>query len=109
MKTLREWLFGGTHNKVDLRDHVVKINLPRRSTVDVIAHPRPLPRTLRVVVKPCKDQWVAEVEPVDIVTQGNNIPHALRMAAEAIETRMEDDEKHGVNFWNRGLNWRSGK
>jgi hypothetical protein len=93
-------------DQVNLADFVQKIPLPpRRSTVDVMANPRPLPGTLRIGIHPAEDldgQWIADVQPVDIITQGRDMVHAIEAAAEAVQMCWEDDQANGLNFWDRG-------
>ena len=89
-----------------LRDMVKKVPLPpRRSTVDVMANPRPLPGTLRINIHPAEGvpgEWIADVQPVDIITQGRDMVHAIEAAAEAVQMCWEDDQANGLNFWDRG-------
>ena len=78
---------------------------PRRRTVDVLANPRPFPGTLRIDIHPAKDisgEWIADVQPVNIITQGRDMVHAIEAAAEAVQMCLEDDQANGLDFWTRG-------
>ena len=108
---IRKLLRSLNNDLVEMKDLVQEIPLPpRRSTVDIMANPRPLPGTLRINVHPAEDldgQWVAEVQPVDIITQGNSMVQAIEAAAEAVQMCWEDDQANGLDFWERGAAWRA--
>lgn len=59
---------------------------------------------LHVVVEPDPDlpgQWTAHVLDLDVVTQGNSLEHALRMAAEACALVLADDLEAGLDLKRR--------
>ena len=61
------------------------------------------PKTLTVRLCRCADvpDWSAHLLDVDLITQGDSPEHALEMLADAIRVCQEDDEHHGLCFWDR--------
>jgi len=56
------------------------------------------PPLLTVIISPCLDvprQWYAHCLDLDILTQGNSVPHALEMITEAIALCIADDLENG--------------
>lgn len=105
------WLFRRSSKKFKkLVEMVQKIELPpRRRTIEVMANP-PFPGTLRIDVHPAEDipgEWIADIQPVDIITQGRDMVHAIEAAAEAVQMCWEDDQANGLDFWERGAVWRA--
>lgn len=65
----------------------------------------PLKNQLVIDIHPAEDlegQWIADIQPVDIITQGNSMVHAIEAAAEAVQMCWEDDQSRGLDFWDRG-------
>jgi hypothetical protein len=61
---------------------------------------------LRIDIHPAEDipgEWIADVQPVDIISQGDSMVHAIEAAAEAVQMCLETDRKNGLNFWDRGV------
>lgn len=52
---------------------------------------------LPAIVRRVDDAWVAECVPLDVMTQGDSLEHALDMLVDAIDLVIDDDLERGVD------------
>lgn len=56
---------------------------------------------LPAIIRRCDEDgevaWIAECIPLGVVTQGDNLPHALDMLVEAVDLVIDDDLGRGVD------------